>query len=217
VVEMLAKHSGVPVWNGLTDVDHPTQILADFLTIEEHCAKPLNKVKLVFCGDIRNNMSYALMYGAAKTGMHFVALGPDSLAPDPKVLAAAREAAKETGAIIEVCNDMKTAVKDADVLYTDVWASMGEEDQIPARVKQLTPYKVTMEMIEATGNKDVLFLHCLPAFHDFETKLAKEQKELGHDIREVTDEVFRSRHSVVFDEAENRMHTIKAVMVATIG
>jgi len=217
VVEMLAKHSGVPVWNGLTDVDHPTQILADFLTIEEHCAKPLNKVKLVFCGDIRNNMSYALMYGAAKTGMHFVALGPDSLAPDPKVLAAAREAAKETGAIIEVCNDMKTAVKDADVLYTDVWASMGEEAQIPERVKQLTPYKVTMDMINATGNKDVLFLHCLPAFHDFETKLAKEQKELGHDIREVTDEVFRSRHSVVFDEAENRMHTIKAVMVATIG
>jgi ornithine carbamoyltransferase len=217
VVEQLAKHSGVPVWNGLTDVDHPTQILADFLTIEEHCSKPLNKVKLVFCGDIRNNMSYALMYGAAKTGMHFVALGPDSLAPDPKVLAAAREAAKETGAIIEVCNDMKTAVKDADVLYTDVWASMGEEDQIPARVKQLTPYKVTMEMIEATGNKDVLFLHCLPAFHDFETKLAKEQKELGYDIREVTDEVFRSRHSVVFDEAENRMHTIKAVMVATMG
>jgi len=217
VVECLAKFSGVPVWNGLTDVDHPTQILADFLTIEEHCAKPLNKVKLVFCGDIRNNMSYALMYGAAKTGMHFVALGPDSLAPDPKVLAAAREAAKETGAIIEVCNDMKTAVKDADVLYTDVWASMGEEDQIPSRVKQLTPYKVTMEMIEATGNKDVLFLHCLPAFHDFETKLAKEQKELGHDIREVTDEVFRSRHSVVFDEAENRMHTIKAVMVATMG
>lgn len=217
VVEQLAKHSGVPVWNGLTDVDHPTQILADFLTIEEHCAKPLNKVKLVFCGDIRNNMSYALMYGAAKTGMHFVALGPESLAPDPKVLAAAREAAKETGAIIEVCHDMKTAVKDADVLYTDVWASMGEEDQIPARVAALTPYKVTMEMIEATGNKDVLFLHCLPAFHDFETKLAKEQKALGYDIREVTDEVFRSRHSVVFDEAENRMHTIKAVMVATIG
>jgi ornithine carbamoyltransferase len=217
VVECLAKHSGVPVWNGLTDSDHPTQILADFLTIEEHCAKPLNKVKLVFCGDIRNNMSYALMYGAAKTGMHFVALGPDSLAPDLKVLAAAREAAKETGAIIEVCNDMKTAVKGADVLYTDVWASMGEEALIPERVKQLTPFKVTMEMIEATGNQDVLFLHCLPAFHDFETKLAKEQKELGHDIREVTDEVFRSRHSVVFDEAENRMHTIKAVMVATMA
>lgn len=217
VVEQLAKHSGVPVWNGLTDVDHPTQILADFLTIEEHCSKPLNKVKLVFCGDIRNNMSYALMYGAAKTGMHFVALGPKELSPDPAILAKVREVAKETGAIIEVCDDMKTAVKDADVLYTDVWASMGEEDQIPERVRLLTPYKVTMEMVEATGNKDVLFLHCLPAFHDFETKLAKEQKALGYDIREVTDEVFRSRHSVVFDEAENRMHTIKAVMVATIG
>ncbi len=217
VVEQLAKHSGVPVWNGLTDVDHPTQILADFLTIEEHCAKPLNKVKLVFCGDIRNNMSYALMYGAAKTGMHVVALGPKELVPDPAVLARAREAAQETGGRIEVTDDVAAAVKDADVLYTDVWASMGEEDQIPERVRLLTPYKVTMEMVRATGNPDVLFLHCLPAFHDFETKLAKSQKELGYDIREVTDEVFRSRHSVVFDEAENRMHTIKAVLVATLG
>lgn len=217
VVEQLARHSGVPVWNGLTDVDHPTQILADFLTIEEHCAKPLNKVKLVFCGDIRNNMSYALMYGAAKTGMHVVALGPKELVPDPAVLARAREAAQETGGRIEVTDDVAAAVKDADVLYTDVWASMGEEDQIPERVRLLTPYKVTMEMVRATGNPDVLFLHCLPAFHDFETKLAKSQKELGYDIREVTDEVFRSRHSVVFDEAENRMHTIKAVLVATLG
>ena len=217
VVEALAKHSGVPVWNGLTDTDHPTQILADFLTIEEHVAKPLNKVKLVFCGDIRNNMSYALMYGAAKTGMHMVALGPKALVPDPKVLEAARKAGEETGAVIEVTDDVDAAVKGADVLYTDVWASMGEEDQIPERVKLLTPFKVTMEMIRKTGNPDVKFLHCLPAFHDFETKLAKEMKEKGHDIREVTDEVFRSRHSVVFDEAENRMHTIKAVMVATIG
>lgn len=217
VVEQLAKHSGVPVWNGLTDVDHPTQILADFMTIEEHCAKPLNKVKLVFCGDIRNNMSYALMYGAAKTGMHVVALGPKELVPDPAVLARAREAAKETGGRIDVTDNVDEAVKGADVLYTDVWASMGEEDQIPERVRLLTPYKVTMEMVQKTGNPEVLFLHCLPAFHDFETKLAKEQKALGHDIREVTDEVFRSRHSVVFDEAENRMHTIKAVMVATIG
>ena len=216
VVEDLARFSGVPVWNGLTDVDHPTQILADFLTVEEHCNKPLSKVKLVFCGDIRNNMSYALMYGAAKTGMHFVALGPKELNPDPEVLAKVREVAKETGAVIEVCDDMRTAVKDADVLYTDVWASMGEEAQIPERVRLLTPYKITMEMVEATGNADVLFMHCLPAFHDFETKLAKEQKALGFDIREVTDEVFRSRHSVVFDEAENRMHTIKAVMVATL-
>ena len=217
VVEALAKYSGVPVWNGLTDTDHPTQILADFLTIEEHIAKPLHKVKLVFCGDIRNNMSYALMYGAAKTGMHMVALGPKDLAPDPKVLEAAREAAKLTGAIIEVTDNVDQAVKGADVIYTDVWASMGEEDQIPARVKLLTPFKVTMEMIQKTGNPDLKFLHCLPAFHDFETKLAKEQKALGFDIREVTDEVFRSRHSVVFDEAENRMHTIKAIMVATIG
>jgi ornithine carbamoyltransferase len=216
VVELLAKHSGVPVWNGLTDSDHPTQILADFLTIEEHCAKPLNKVKLVFCGDIRNNMSYALMFGAAKTGMHFVALGPKELNPDEKILARVREVAKETGAKIEVTDNVDDAVKGADVLYTDVWASMGEEDQIPARVKLLTPFKVTMEMVQKTGNPDVLFLHCLPAFHDFETKMAKEQKEKGFDIREVTDDVFRSRHSVVFDEAENRMHTIKAVMVATL-
>ena len=217
VVEDLAKFSGVPVWNGLTDVDHPTQILADFLTIEEHCNKPLNKARLVFCGDIRNNMSYALMFGAAKTGMHFVALGPKDLNPDEKILAKVREAAKETGAVIEVTDNVEQAVKGADVLYTDVWASMGEEDQIPARVKLLTPYKVTMDMIQKTGNPDVLFLHCLPAFHDFETKMAKEQKEKGFDLREVTDEVFRSRHSVVFDEAENRMHTIKAVMVATLG
>lgn len=215
VVEDLARFSGVPVWNGLTDVDHPTQILADFLTLEEHLDKPLAKTKLVFCGDIRNNMSYALMYGAAKTGMHFVALGPVELAPDPAVLARVREVAKETGAIIEVAHDL-SAVKGADALYTDVWASMGEEDQIPERVRLLTPYKVTMEMVQATENPDVLFLHCLPAFHDFETKLAKEQMAKGYDIREVTDEVFRSRHSVVFDEAENRMHTIKAVMVATL-
>jgi ornithine carbamoyltransferase len=215
VVEGLAKHSGVPVWNGLTDVDHPTQILADFLTIEEHVAKPLNKVKLVFAGDIRNNMSYALMYGAAKTGMHFVGLGPKDLVPDPKVLARAREAAKETGAVIEI-SDSLDAVKGADVIYTDVWASMGEEDQIPERVRLLTPYKVTMDMVERTGNPDLVFLHCLPAFHDFETKLAKDMKEKGHDIREVTDEVFRSRHAKVFDEAENRMHTIKAVLVATL-
>ncbi|HWQ09778.1 MAG TPA: ornithine carbamoyltransferase [Holophaga sp.] len=216
VVEDLAKFSGVPVWNGLTDVDHPTQILADFLTVEEHCNKPLSKVKLVFCGDIRNNMSYALMFGAAKTGMHFVALGPKDLNPDEAILAKVREAAKETGAVIEVTDNLEQAVKGADVLYTDVWASMGEEDQIPARVKLLTPYKITMDMVQKTGNPDVLFMHCLPAFHDFETKMAKEQKEKGLDIREVTDEVFRSKHSVVFDEAENRMHTIKAVMVATL-
>ena len=216
VVEDLAKYSGVPVFNGLTDVDHPTQILADLMTIEEHCAKPLNKVKVVFTGDIRNNMSYAWMYGCAKMGMYYVAYGPDSLKVDEGVLAAVREVAKETGAIIEVSSD-EACLKGADVIYTDIWASMGEEAQIPERVKMLTPYRVTMEMLNKTGNSDVLFMHCLPAFHDLETKLAKEQMDLGYDIREVTDEVFRSRHSVAFDEAENRMHTIKAVLVATIG
>jgi len=214
-VEDLAKYSGVPVWNGLTDVDHPTQILADMLTIEEHVAKPLNKVKVVFAGDTRNNMAYAWMYGCAKMGMHFVALGPKELYPSKDVLDTVNEVAKETGATIEVSDDIE-AVQGADVIYTDVWASMGEEDKIPERVKLLTPYKVTIEMLNKTGNPDVIFMHCLPAFHNFETKLAMEMKEKGFDIREVTDEVFRSRHSVVFDEAENRMHTIKAVMVATL-
>jgi ornithine carbamoyltransferase len=215
VVDDLAKYSGVPVWNGLTDVDHPTQILADMLTIEEHVAKPLNKVKVVFAGDTRNNMSYAWMYGCAKMGMHFVAFGPKELAPSQEIMNKVQAVAKETGAIIEFSSDAES-VKGADVIYTDVWASMGEEAQIPERVRLLTPYKVTMELLQKTGNPDVKFLHCLPSFHDFETKMAKEMKEQGYDIREVTDEVFRSRHSVVFDEAENRMHTIKAVMVATL-
>ncbi len=218
VVETLAKYSGVPVWNGLTDIDHPTQILADLLTIEEHIAKPLNKVKIVFAGDIRNNMSYAWMYGCAKMGMHFVAFGPNELKEqlDQDVLNKINEVAKYTGAKIEI-SDNKDCVKDADVIYTDIWASMGEEAQIPARVKMLTPYKVTMELLKATENEDVIFMHCLPSFHNFETKMAREQNELGYDIREVTDEVFKSRHSVVFDEAENRLHTIKAVIVATIA
>jgi len=218
VVEDLAKFAGVPVWNGLTDVDHPTQILADIMTIEEHIAKPLNKVKVVFCGDIRNNMSYAWMYGCAKMGMHYVAYGPDEMSEslDKGVMAKVKAVAAETGAVIEVSSKPE-CLKGADVIYTDVWASMGEEDQIPERVKLLTPYRVTMDMIKAAGNKDVIFLHCLPAFHDFETNLAKSQMELGYDIREVTDEVFRSKHSKVFDEAENRMHTIKAVIVSTIG
>lgn len=218
LVESLAEHSGVPVWNGLTDVDHPTQILADLLTIEEHVAKPLNKVKVVFCGDIRNNMSYAWMYGCAKLGMHYVAYGPDSMKEelDKDVLARVDAVAKETGATIEISSD-PSILKGADVIYTDVWASMGEEAEIPERVKLLTPFKVTMDMIKATENPDVIFLHCLPSFHDFETKMAAEQKALGHDIREVTDEVFRSKYSKVFDEAENRMHTIKAVMVATMA
>ena len=218
VVEELAANAGVPVWNGLTDVDHPTQILADLLTIEEHVAKPLNKVKVVFCGDVRNNMAYAWMYGCAKMGMHFVAYRPKELADqiDNSVIERARKVAEYTGATIEVSSD-EACLKGADVLYTDIWASMGEEAQIPERVKLLTPFRVTKEMLDKTENDDVIFLHCLPSFHDFDTTMAAEQKELGYDIREVTDEVFLSRHSKVFDEAENRMHTIKAVMVATMG
>ncbi len=218
VVEDLSKFSGIPVWNGLTDVDHPTQILADMLTIEEHVAKPLNKVKVVFAGDIRNNMSYAWMFGCAKMGMHFVAFGPKVLADqlDKETMDKVYEVCQYTGAKIEISDNID-CIKGADVIYTDIWASMGEEDLIPERVKLLSPFKVTMDLLKATGNGDVIFMHCLPSFHDFETKIAKEQMALGYDIREVTDEVFRSRHSVIFDEAENRLHTIKAVIVATIG
>ena len=215
VVEDLAKYAGVPVWNGLTDVDHPTQILADLLTIEEHIAKPLNKVKVVFVGDTRNNMSYAWMYGCAKMGMHFVAYGPKELWPAEDKMVEVRKVAAETGAVIEVSDNI-ACVKGADVLYTDVWVSMGEEAQMEERVRLLGKYSVTMDMMKATENPDAIFMHCLPAFHDFDTKVAKEAKGRGLDIREVSDEVFRSRHSVVFDEAENRMHTIKAVMVATL-
>ena len=215
-VQSLSKNSGVPVWNGLTDDDHPTQILADMLTIEEHVDKPLKDVKVVFCGDIRNNMSYAWMYGCAKMGMHFVAYGPKELEPDESVMAMAVGASNLTGAKIEWSSDPE-CLKGADVIYTDIWASMGEEDKIPERVKLLKPYRVTQEMLEATENPNVIFMHCLPSFHNFDTEMAKEQYKLGYDIREVTDEVFGGLRSVVFEEAENRLHTIKAVMVATLG
>ena len=218
VVEDLARYSGVPVWNGLTDVDHPTQILADMMTIEEHCAKPLKDVKVVFPGDVRNNMCYAWMYGCAKMGMHFVGLGPKELVGgvDQEVTRRVDQVARETGAVIEITDD-RNSLKGADVIYGDIWASMGEEDLIPERTRLLTPYRVTEETLARTNNPDVLYLHCLPSFHDFETKLAREWKDKGVDIREVDDQVFRGRHSVVFDEAENRMHSIKAVLVATIG
>lgn len=215
-VDQLAKYSGVPVWNGLTDVDHPTQVLADLMTIEEHVKKPLNKVKLVFVGDARNNMGYALMYGCAKMGMSFMALAPKELWPQESIIEKTKKIAEGTGAIIEVTDNIEH-IKGTDVIYTDIWASMGEEDKLPERVKLLTPYRVNMDMIKSTENKDVIFMHCLPSFHDFETSSAREaNNSLNLDIREVTDEVFRSRHSVVFDEAENRMHTIKAIMVATL-
>lgn len=216
LVSDLAKFSGVPVFNGLTDVDHPTQILADLMTIEEHISKPLNKVKIVFVGDTRNNMSYAWMYGAAKMGMHFVAYGPKELHPDNAIIMQLQDICSETQAIIEVTDDPKCLLG-ADVIYTDVWVSMGEEAKMADRVTLLNHYRVNMEMIASTKNHEVKFMHCLPAFHDFNTKVARQAKEQSNlDIREVTDEVFRSKHSIVFDEAENRMHTIKAVLVATI-
>lgn len=216
-VDELAKYAGVPVWNGLTDMYHPTQILADFLTVMEHVAKPLNKVKFVYAGDARNNMGNSLMIGAAKMGMHFVALAPKALWPSEELVAEMNEVAKETGAVLEFSEDI-AAVEGADVLYTDVWVSMGEEHMFEERIKQLTPYQVNMDMVKRTNNPDVIFMHCLPAFHDLMTEVGADvQKKFGIGEMEVTDEVFRSRHSVVFDEAENRMHTIKAVMVATIG
>ena len=217
-VEELAKHAGVPVWNGLTDMYHPTQILADFMTVEEHVKKPINKVKFVYCGDARNNMGNSLMIGAAKMGMHFVACAPKALFPDKKLVDEMNKVAKETGAKLEFIEDVDKAVINADVIYTDVWVSMGEEHLFEQRIKQLKKYQVNMAMIKKTKNPDVIFLHCLPSFHNLETKVGKEVFEkYGVKEMEATDEVFTSRHSKVFDEAENRMHTIKAVMCATIG
>lgn len=216
-VETLANNAGVPVWNGLTDLYHPTQILADFLTVTEHVAKPLSKVKFVYVGDARNNMGNSLMIGAAKLGMEFVGIAPKELWPAEDLVAEMKEVAKETGAKISFSDNVDD-VKGADVIYTDVWVSMGEEAMFEERIKQLKPYQVNMEMIEKTGNSEVIFLHCLPSFHDLNTTVGKEiYDKFGLKEMEVTDEVFRSKHSKVFDEAENRMHTIKAVMVATIG
>ncbi len=217
IVEDLARYSGVPVWNGLTDSDHPTQVLADLMTIEEYAKKPLNQIKLVYVGDARNNMGNSLMIGCAKMGMSFTAVAPKQLWPEEGLTVRMRELAQSTGAKIEF-SDSLDAVAGADAVYTDVWVSMGEEAQFAERIKVLEPYRVTMEMLKKTGNPDVLFLHCLPSFHDLETAVGKETFEkYGLREMEVSDEVFRSKHSVVFDEAENRMHTIKAVMVATLG
>ena len=218
IVEELARYSGVPVWNGLTDVDHPTQVLADFLTMEEHIDKPLEEMNLTFVGDLSDNVMYALMYGSAIMGVNFKAVGPEETVCDPEVLNASLKLAQKSGARIEISHD-PTDVKGSDVIYGDIWVSMGEaEDLYPVRVKALSPYKITRKMMEDTGNDKCLFMHCLPAYHDFETSVARDMRDrLGLDIREVEDEVFRSENSVVFDEAENRMHSIKAVMVATLG
>ena len=216
-VELLAKHAGVPVWNGLTDMFHPTQVLADLLTIRENIAKPVNKVKLVYVGDARNNMGNSLMIISAKLGMHFVGIAPKCLWPEEGLVTEMRELAAETGAKIEFSDKIED-VDGADAIYTDVWVSMGEEAQFEERIKLLEPYRVTMDMMKMTHNPDVIFLHCLPSFHDLETSVGRDiYEKYGLKEQEVSDEVFRSSMSKVFDEAENRMHTIKAVMVATIG
>ncbi len=217
-VEQLAQWSGVPVWNGLTDTYHPTQVLADLMTAKEHVPKPLNHMKMVFVGDGRNNVATSLMIGAAKVGMDFTVLAPSELFPAKAHLEAMQSLGKETGSSIGVTDSISDGVKDADVLYTDVWVSMGEEEKFAERIALLKPYQVNMEMIRLTGNPHVRFMHCLPAFHDLETEVAQDvHRKFGLEEMEVTDEVFRSPYSVVFDEAENRIHTIKAVMVATIG
>ena len=216
IVEELARYAGVPVWNGLTNEFHPTQILADFLTIQEHFGELKGK-KLVYCGDARFNMGNSLMVGCAKMGMHFVACAPESYFPDKALIDQCREIAEETGAVLEFISDPMIATKNADVIYTDVWVSMGEPDSVwKERIEALKPYQVNKAMMENAGPQ-CRFMHCLPAFHDLNTIIGKQiHEKFGIDCMEVTDEVFESTQSIVFDEAENRMHTIKAVMAATL-
>jgi ornithine carbamoyltransferase len=215
-VEELAKYAGVPVWNGLTDLYHPTQILADFLTIQEHLGY-LKGAKLVFVGDGRNNMANSLMIGSAKMGLDFRIAAPNELHPDPKLVEKCREIARETGAKITITDDLYGAAHGADFIYTDVWVSMGEEAKYEERINQLRGFQVNKNLLSATGNSEVKFMHCLPAFHDLNTATMKDiHAKFGLTEMEVTDEVFNSRASVVFDEAENRMHTIKAVLALTL-
>lgn len=217
IVEELAKYAGVPVWNGLTNEYHPTQMLADLLTIREHLGR-VKGVKLVYMGDARYNMGNSLMILCAKMGMHFVACAPKKYFPNDALVKECEAFAEESGATITLTEDVEAGTKDADVIYTDVWVSMGEPDEVwEERIRELTPYKVTKKVMENAGSQ-AIFLHCLPAFHDLETVIGKEMGErFGLTDMEVTDEVFESAQSVVFDEAENRMHTIKAVMAATLG
>ena len=218
-VEELAKYSGVPVWNGLTDEDHPTQVLADFLTAKEVLKKPYHEINFTYVGDGRNNVANALKQGAAIMGMTFHLVCPKELNPTDELLNRCKEIAAKNGGEILVTDDIDEGVKGSDVIYTDVWVSMGEPDEVwEKRIKLLEPYRVTKEMMEKTGNPRAIFEHCLPSFHDTETKIGKEiQEKYGLTEMEVADEVFESEQSVVFQEAENRAHTIKAVMVATLG
>lgn len=219
IVEELGKYAGVPVWNGLTNEFHPTQILADFLTMMEHCDKPLNKISFCYLGDARNNMGNSLMVGASKMGMDFRAAAPKSVQPDDALVAKCMEIAKQTGAKITITENVEEAVKGVDFLYTDVWVSMGEPAHVwEERIGLLKPYQVNLDVIEKTGNPKVKFLHCLPAFHNRETTIGEEIfQKYGLNGMEVVDDVFESEYSIVFDQSENRMHTIKAVMVATLG
>ena len=216
IVETLAHYAGVPVWNGLTNEFHPTQILADFLTIREHFGSLAGR-KLVYLGDARYNMGNSLMVGCAKMGLSFTACAPEKYFPNSELVARCRSIAAETGAVLEFDPDPKHAVQGADVLYTDVWVSMGEPDEVwQERIHDLLPYQVTRELMETAGPQ-CRFLHCLPAFHDLNTTIGKQiYEKYGLTAMEVTDEVFESPASIVFDEAENRMHTIKAVMAATL-
>jgi len=218
-VEELGAYSGVPVWNGLTNEYHPTQILADFLTMIEHSDKPLHQVSFAYAGDARNNMGNSLMVGAAKMGMDFRAVAPKQFWPEQELVDECLEIAKETGASITLTENVDEGVKGVDFVYTDVWVSMGEpEEAFKERITLMMPYQVNTEMMKKTGNPKCKFLHCLPAFHNRETKIGEEiYQKFGVEAMEVTDDVFESPASIVFDEAENRLHTIKAVMVATLG
>ena len=219
IVEELARFAGVPVWNGLTNEFHPTQILADFLTMIEHSDKPLNKMVFCYLGDARYNMGNSLMVGSAKMGIDFRIAAPKEYQPSEDLVSKCRAIAKETGAKISITDNVEEAVKGADFLYTDVWVSMGEPDSVwEERIRLLKPFQVNIKVIEKTGNPSVKFLHCLPAFHNRDTKVGEDIfRKFGLDGMEVTEDVFESKHSIVFDEAENRLHTIKAVMVATLG
>lgn len=219
IVEELAQYAGVPVWNGLTNEFHPTQVLADFLTMQEHTTKPLQQVKFCFLGDARNNVGNSLMVGAAKMGMDFRAAAPARCQPDEALVKICREIAQTTGASITITDQPGDAVRDCDFLYTDVWVSMGEPAGLWAeRIELLLPYQINQKLMEQTGNPQVKFMHCLPAYHNRETQIGRDIfDKFGLESMEVTEEVFESPASIVFDEAENRLHTIKAVMVATLA
>lgn len=219
IVEQLAQYAGVPVWNGLTNEFHPTQILADLLTIQEHCSKPLNKIKLAYLGNAQNNTANSLMVGSAKMGIDFRIAAPASLQPNESLIKTCREIATVSGGNIMITENIEKAVADCDFIYTDVWVSMGEADSSwNDRIELLKPYQVNAAVMAMTGNLSVKFLHCLPAYHNKETKIGQEIfQKFGLEAMEVTEEVFESSASIVFDQAENRMHTIKAVLVATLG